>query len=137
MTSREKQLEHLEKTFLRNTDYFLKDAQNKLELAQALQDTDAAMKEQSKLETMNEVRQIFGVAKQEKTLEAVKQQYHQLLETYRQQRQQEIDAARAVGDKEALIRAQIQLNVATSPALGFFQFAYKKATGTLAKVTHE
>jgi hypothetical protein len=137
MTSREKQLEQLEHYFLYHTSFFLKDTQNKLELAQALQDTDAVMKEQSKLETMNAVREIFGVAKQEKTLEAVKQRYHQLLETYRQQRQQEIDVARASGDKQALVRAYIQLTVAGPPAHGFFYAAYKKATGTFAKVTHE
>ncbi len=137
MTSPEQQLEQLEKTFLRNTGYFLKDTQNKLELAQALQDTDAALKEQSKLEAMNAVRQMFQVAKQEKTLEAVKQQYHERLESYRQQRQQEIEVARANGDQAALIQAQIRLNVATSPALGFFQFAYKNAASAFAKVAHE
>jgi hypothetical protein len=135
MTSTEKQLEHLEKTFLRNTGYFLKDTQNKLELAQALQDTDAAMKEQSKLEAMKAVRQIFDVAKQEKTLEAVKQQYHQLLEVYRQQPQQEIETARANGDQEALIQAQIQLNIAGPPARGFFEYAYRQAAKV--KVAHE
>jgi phosphoglycolate phosphatase-like HAD superfamily hydrolase len=137
MTSIEKQLEQLEHSFLRYTGYFLKDTQNKLELAQALQDTDAAKKEQSKLETMNAIRQIFDVAKQETTLEDVKQKYQDLLETYRQQRQQEIDVARAKGDKATLIRAQIQLTVATNPARGFFEASYSQATKALAKVAHE
>jgi hypothetical protein len=137
MTATEKQLEQLEQYFLYHTSFFLKDTQNKLDLAGALQDSDAAMKEQSKLETMNAARQMFGVAKQEKTLEAVKGKYHELLETYRQQRQKEIEAARTSGDKGALVRAYIQLTVAGPPAHGLFHAAYKKATGTFAKVTHE
>jgi antitoxin component YwqK of YwqJK toxin-antitoxin module len=137
MTATEKQLEQLEEYFLYHTSFFLKDARNKLDLAQAFQDADTAMKEQSKLEAMNAVREIFDAAKQEKTLEAVKQKYHGLLETYRQERQQEIEAARANGDQEALIQAQIRMNVATSPALGLFHASYKKATGTFAKVNHE
>jgi hypothetical protein len=137
MTSIEEQLEQLEEYFLYHTSFFLKDARNKLELAQALQDTDVAMKEQSKLETMNAAREMFQVAKKEKTLEAVKQKYHELRETYRQQRQLEIEAARASGDKGALVRAYIQLTVAGPPAHGLFHAAYKKATGTFAKVTRE
>ena len=137
MTTIEKRLEQLEEYFLYHTSFFLKDARNKLELAQALQDTDAAMKEQSKLETMNAAREMFDVAKQEKTLEAVKGKYHELLETYRQERQLEIEAARASGDKEVLVRAYIQLTVAGPPAHGLFYAAYKKATGTFDKVNHE
>jgi hypothetical protein len=137
MATTEKQLEQLEHYFLYYTSFFLKDTRNKLDLAQALQDADAVMKEQSKLETMNAVRQIFDGAKQEKNLEAVKQKYHELLETYRQQRQLEIEVARASGDKQALVRAYVQLTVATGPALGLFHASYKKATGTFAEVTHE
>ena len=81
--------------------------------------------------------QMFDVAKQEKTLEAVKGKYHELLETYRQERQLEIEAARASGDKEVLVRAYIQLTVAGPPAHGLFYAAYKKATGTFDKVNHE
>jgi hypothetical protein len=137
MPSPENQLEELEHYFFHYSSFFLKDTQNKLDLAQALQDTDAAMKEESKLEAMNAARELFGIARKEQTLEAVTQKYHELLETYCQERQQEIEAARTNGDKEALVRAQIHLNIATAPARGFFHGAYRQATKEFVQVTHE
>jgi hypothetical protein len=67
----------------------------------------------------------------------VQEKYHALLETYHQERQQEIETARANGDKAALIGAQIRLNIATAPARGFFHAAYRQATKESVKVARE
>ena len=137
MTTKEKQLEQLDHYFSHHTSFFIDDARKKLDLAQALQDTDAAMKEQSKLEAMIAVQEVFDIAKEEKTLEDVKRKYHEGLEIYRKGLQLEIDNARAAGDKQKSVLAQIQLTVAKNPATGLFYAAYQKATGNFAKVAHE
>jgi hypothetical protein len=128
MNSEQQKIDILEQTYKRNSGYFLKEATNNKELHLATGDEKKAAVEQLKIEGMETAWQTLDRAKQMATLEEAKEHFLTWLETYRQDLQTSVAEARAKGDKETLINAQIRLNLTFGPIPGFFSYAFKQAS---------
>jgi hypothetical protein len=119
--------EQLEKRFLAVIDCVLNEARKNLELAEAMNDQEAAAKEQIKIATFIKVWDCFQAAKAEGNLEAIQQRYLQLLASHQQALDQEIAAAQASGNHSARVLAQIARNITEEPAQGIFRSACRYA----------
>jgi hypothetical protein len=129
MSNEQQKLDTLEQTFKRHSGFFLKRATNDKEIHLAMGDEKKAAVEQLKIEGMETAWQTLDRAKQATTLEEAKEHFLTWLEAYRQDLRKSVAEARTRGDKEALIAAQIRLNVSSGPIPGFFSYALKLASG--------
>lgn len=135
MNNEQQKIDTLEQTFKRNSGFFLSQAAKNKELYLAMGDEQKAVKEQLKIDTMETAWQALERAKQATTLEDVKKDFLNWLGTYKKDLQKSVAEARAKGDKEALVKAQICLNVSWGPVPGFFSFASKQAS-SVGEVKH-